>query len=349
MLAQPRPRSGKDTLSETHTTGNPHCPFCDHEALEPQIVAETTGFCIAADRQPLYDGHLLLISRAHLPCFGALAPETHAEFVELKARAAAFLVAAYGPCVFFEHGVAGQTVPHAHLHAVPGAPSVLSAVARGRETRAVASWADVHAWYETRGPYLYYEEAGRGTLMAAENVPAGYFQTTLARLQRAAGAPGATLDGEAAARRLRAQWQQDQVKRTGGAIEVVVCFLRRAGRICLLKRSDRLDSVPGKWHTVSGYLPGGAEPLRHAQTEIQEETGLHADQIALLAAGPPVTIDAPWRQMRWRIHPFVFEVREGEPTLNWEHVDKAWVHPHEMRAYDCVRWLPDLYAGLGVS
>jgi 8-oxo-dGTP pyrophosphatase MutT (NUDIX family) len=211
--------------------------------------------------------------------------------------------------------------------------------------RPVASWADVHSWHTTRGPYLYHEDASGAFLISTEAVPAGYLQATLDTAQRELGFEGPTLAGEAAARRLRAQWQHHYVAQ-GGALEVVVCFLTRGGRICLFKRSDRVDSLPGKWHTVSGYLPSGSDPLGHALRELREETGLQGQQVQLVAAGQAVTIGAPWRQLRWRIHPFAFEVQEGEPTLNWEHVDKAWVRPDEMRAYDCVFWLPDVYAGL---
>ena len=50
-----------------------NCPFCTLESIEPQIIHETARFILAADLNPLVEGHLLVISRAHLPCYGALA------------------------------------------------------------------------------------------------------------------------------------------------------------------------------------------------------------------------------------------------------------------------------------
>jgi hypothetical protein len=50
--------------------------------------------------------------------------------------------------------------------------------------------------------------------------------------------------------------------------------------------------------------------------------------------------------MRWRIFPFLFEVLDGEPRLNWEHDDLAWVAPEEIGAYGTMGWLPQVYFSL---
>lgn len=323
------------------------CPFCDDHRLEPQIVAETRGFYLVADLHPLREGHLLIIPREHLPCYGALPEDQDAEFLRLKSEVSQFLAREYAPPVFLEHGVAGQSVKHAHLHAIPGASGILAAVAPGRESMEAKGPADVRAWYADRGPYLYCEEDGRAVVLTPGRIPSGFLHTTLIAWSQAGTTPRP--DGETATRHVRERWQRYRVALGQGDVEVVTCFLWREGRICLFKRSDRVGSARGKWHGVSGYLPAGADPLDHALAELSQETGLRPPQIILLKAGAPLDIRDPLRGFCWRIHPFLFELVHGEPRLNWEHVDLAWIRPYEMSSYDCVPWLPSLYSSLDPS
>ena len=114
------------------------CPFCHEATVAPGVLMETPQFLVVCDRAPLVPGHLLLIPRPHIACYGVLPRSLYREFRALKARLAAFLGAAYAPPVFFEHGVVAQTVPHAHLHAVPARlETPLAAIlARGDAARA---------------------------------------------------------------------------------------------------------------------------------------------------------------------------------------------------------------------
>src|SRR5260221_416096 len=97
---------------------NTSCAFCARETLAP-MLAEAEHFFLLADHAPLVEGHLLIIPRAHYACFGALPVDLEDELLVLKARVRAFFVARYQTPAFFEHGVFRQTVPHAHLHALP--------------------------------------------------------------------------------------------------------------------------------------------------------------------------------------------------------------------------------------
>src|SRR5919206_3777064 len=81
------------------------CPFCREAALAPGVLFETRQFVVVCDRAPLAPGHLLIIPRAHLACYGALPRALHDELSALKERLAAFLAAAYGEPLFFEHGL----------------------------------------------------------------------------------------------------------------------------------------------------------------------------------------------------------------------------------------------------
>src|SRR3954452_15045191 len=87
------------------------CPFCHEAAVAPGVLMETPQFLVVCDRAPLVPGHLLLIPRPHIGCYGVLPRSLHAEFRAGKTGIAAFPAGAYAPPVFFEHGVVAQTVP----------------------------------------------------------------------------------------------------------------------------------------------------------------------------------------------------------------------------------------------
>lgn len=133
------------------------CPFCDRDAVEI-VLAESEHFVVLADNAPLVEGHLLIVPREHYACIGALPTALDDELLALKEQAVRFCAAAYRPATFFEHGVFGQSVPHAHLHVVPLGQTGLGvhelALPDGQATH---SPADVRAWYEQQGQYFYLE------------------------------------------------------------------------------------------------------------------------------------------------------------------------------------------------
>lgn len=147
-----------------------HCPFCHPAALE-NLLLETEHFLVLGDHAPLVDGHILIIPREHLPCYGALPAALDAEFLELKQRVSAFLMQHYRAPVFFEHGVFHQTVFHAHLHAFPFGPIHLDVptLAAG-DGQPVDGLADIRAWYAPHGPYFYLEQPPLASMAAAAAV-----------------------------------------------------------------------------------------------------------------------------------------------------------------------------------
>lgn len=200
------------------------CAFCQHEALEV-ILTETPNFLVLADHAPLVAGHVLIVPREHLACYGALPVALEAEFLALKGRVAAFLRAAYAKATFFEHGVFHQTVFHAHLHAFPfGAVSLPFHVMN--EARPAHGLTDVRAWYAKHGHYFYLEppcgRADEGTQSGESNdlamlFPAResvYFPTLMALRQAStsaaswAPAPRRRLGGREKMERVAAAWRE---------------------------------------------------------------------------------------------------------------------------------------------
>jgi len=127
---------------------------------------------------------------------------------------------------------------------------------------------------------------------------------------------------------------------------VVACFLRHDGKICLLKRSQRVGSAPGRWHCVTGFLEPGVMPLEQALTEIIEETGLAPETVQLVSAPEPLRMERPGQGWVWVIHPFLFEAPSSSLRLDWEHDEYRWIDPTELVNSDCVSWIHDVWQAL---
>ncbi|HLH22836.1 MAG TPA: HIT domain-containing protein [Chloroflexota bacterium] len=318
------------------------CPFCHEATVAPGVLMETPQFLVVCDRAPLVPGHLLLIPRQHIACYGALPRPLYSEFRALKARLAAFLAEAYAPPVFFEHGVVAQTVPHAHLHAVPARLDLpLAALLAQREAAAARGLGGLRRWYDAHGSYVYYEADERGYLLPPDGTPAGNLKTAFGQaLGPTRPAPD---DVPAITRDVRQRWQRFEQAHGRPTTRVVTCFLEHAGAICLLKRSEAVGSGRGKWHAVSGYLPEGKDPLGHAYDELAEETGLTPGHVELRRHAGPVLFADRAGGRPWEVDAFLFRAGTPALSLNWEHVEYVWVPPERLADYDCFPWLRALY------
>ena len=144
------------------------CAFCVRQKL-CNILTESQSFFLLTDHAPLIEGHILLVPKMHYSCYGSVGPELEDEFLRMKAEATKFLIQAYRPPVFWEHGVFHQTVYHAHLHCFPFGPLRLDLSAY--HPYPVRGLVDIRAWYAQRGQYFYFEqEAGKGQLFAPEEM-----------------------------------------------------------------------------------------------------------------------------------------------------------------------------------
>src|SRR4051794_29305833 len=91
-------------------------PFCAGDQREPQTLTETKHFSVLADRNPVRDGHLLIVTREHLPCVAALPASWDEELSGITAEAREFLGEIYGPSIVYERS--GDPARHMHLHVV---------------------------------------------------------------------------------------------------------------------------------------------------------------------------------------------------------------------------------------
>lgn len=93
------------------------CPFCDYAGPSP-ILAEYGAAIVFEPLNPVVEGHVLVVPRAHAEDF-ADSPE----IAEVTMRAASQHVREYAPgdcnLITSRGPAATQTVPHLHLHILP--------------------------------------------------------------------------------------------------------------------------------------------------------------------------------------------------------------------------------------
>ena len=117
---------------------------------------------------------------------------------------------------------------------------------------------------------------------------------------------------------------------------IVTVFIEYQGKVLLLRRSQKVKSMKGKWAGVSGYIER-QEPLRQAFKEVHEETGLTNNNIKLLNEGKPLeAVNNPPDDVIWVVHPFYFRSNTNAIILDWEHDQYKWITPAEIENYDTV-------------
>ena len=149
-----------------------NCPFCRelHDGRPPDVVAvdidsrilhETDRFVVIPDISPLVPGHVMILPKAHILCFGAVEAAARDEFSGIVNATRTVLGEHYGPSVLLEHGTSSldpvaDHVTHAHLHLVPAAVDIRDAL-RNFNTKTVASFSELSSWAARDAEYIYFE------------------------------------------------------------------------------------------------------------------------------------------------------------------------------------------------
>ena len=104
------------------------CIFCRIVAGEipAEVVAREPEVVAFLDVQPLADGHVLVVPRAHAPCIEDMKPAEVDALLRAVVRLAGPVrkaLEAAGTTIGINNGEAtGQTIPHVHVHIVPRWP-----------------------------------------------------------------------------------------------------------------------------------------------------------------------------------------------------------------------------------
>lgn len=155
------------------------CLFCKLFLNPSAIIYQTHNFYLISDGAPLEKGHLLLIPKRHFACYAALQKDLVQEYLELKNKILTFLQKNFGRVIIFEHGVAGQTIFHAHLHFLPTKTKVLPFIEKERDAKKIKDFSSLQTEYQNNHQYLFFEEDNSQYIIDSKNTPPGYFHIYL--------------------------------------------------------------------------------------------------------------------------------------------------------------------------
>jgi len=157
---------------------NVDCRLCSEKDL---VLEETSHYKILAEKYPIIEGTVLITTREHLPCH-AVGVELYKDELELvKIKVANILKTKYNSkLIFFEHGIVGQTIPHAHLHSIPTPISVIKKAIVDNPHLKTISLKELPTLYKNKHSYYLIEEnnhiyAGEPTI-----IKPGYFRELIA-------------------------------------------------------------------------------------------------------------------------------------------------------------------------
>jgi histidine triad (HIT) family protein len=101
----------------------PDCVFCKiiNNALPASIVYEDAEHVAFLDARPLFEGHTLLVPRAHVETLAGLGPDAVSPFFTLVQRLSVAIPQAMDAAGTFVamNNTVSQSVPHLHCHIVP--------------------------------------------------------------------------------------------------------------------------------------------------------------------------------------------------------------------------------------
>ncbi len=99
------------------------CVFCSLPAVRQRFIVATRLSAAFPTNIPIVPGHTILIPRRHIARWDELTPAEQADLEALRQRICAALRHAFGAEGFNfawnEGKVAGQSIPHLHLHVLP--------------------------------------------------------------------------------------------------------------------------------------------------------------------------------------------------------------------------------------
>ena len=163
-----------------------HCPFCDPGQFEERLVGSIGSFHVIATLGQISEGgYLLLVPKVHTLCLGSLPNMRELEWAIAHMRNALMKEYAMRSVTLFEHGIVGQTVPHAHLHLIPEAVAIGGRVRNDFPRHLIEEFADFRAFYfayalEQRPYLLWKEQGGRISVCWRPPAPSQYLRIVVA-------------------------------------------------------------------------------------------------------------------------------------------------------------------------
>ncbi|MEK7639077.1 MAG: NUDIX domain-containing protein [Patescibacteria group bacterium] len=115
---------------------------------------------------------------------------------------------------------------------------------------------------------------------------------------------------------------------------VVNSVLEHEGAFLVVQRSPSMRLYPGYWNGISGFLDDDKSLEEKVQTEIQEELGMHPEDIIDIRLGTIFDQEEPKYHKTWIVHPVHVRVKTKKVTLDFEATNYQWLPLQEILHVD---------------
>jgi len=154
-----------------------NCIFCNHKLIEKEILWNYNNFFIKVGVGILGPGHIMLVSKKHISCFGELPEGLKEEFKRIKEEVNKKVEDYFYRPIIFEQGAYGQSVNHAHLHFVPeqndlyNLKNIKEKFSNHTQRTEIKNILEICKIFKEEGSYFYLEENGEKWIFHTKNLP----------------------------------------------------------------------------------------------------------------------------------------------------------------------------------
>lgn len=96
-----------------------NCIFCGRNNIKDYLLDETPNFYLIANKNPFCLGHVMIVSKDHYSCIGALPKELYGEYESFLEKTKDKVKNNFAEPIIVEQVIPGQGINHAHAHILP--------------------------------------------------------------------------------------------------------------------------------------------------------------------------------------------------------------------------------------
>lgn len=157
------------------------CLFCRRDGIKESTLWETDNFYVKVGIGLLAPGHVMLVSKKHLSCFGELPEELEEEFLSLKRDIFDKVKTNFFEPIIYEHGIYGQSIKHAHIHFIPKKTefyfleNMHDYLAKKIKPTEIGDIFKIRDIFKEEGSYLYLEDSNKKWVFHTKGLKYGDF------------------------------------------------------------------------------------------------------------------------------------------------------------------------------
>lgn len=143
------------------------CLFCQLDKIKSDILWESENFFVKVGVGILAPGHIMIIPKIHISCFGQLPKQLHKEFILIKKDVFDKIKSNFFEPIIYEHGIYSQSIKHAHLHFLPSRNeyyhmnNIKENLFKSLKSTQIRSIFQIKNVFKKEGSYFYLEQNNR--------------------------------------------------------------------------------------------------------------------------------------------------------------------------------------------